>query len=397
MLKLKGKQKLQAAVLLLLMTIIAYASATGPEARYTGAPGDINSCVECHDSFHEANVGPGSVRIEGGPISSAPYQPGQQYTLNVTVQQTGRQRYGFQLTAVDLNGNKAGTLASINPDTQLHPDTGFGGRQYIEHSQIGAFPTGSSSRTWQVRWTAPSTDAGTVNFYVAGNGANGDGTNQGDYIYTNSASADSPTSNVTLSLQSRPDGQTLAPGSKLTINWNATGASNIDNIEVRYSTNNGADNFPFANQIFFTTDPTVSSVEWIVPNIQTSQAIIRVRIGKKSGSAVEVKSGVFTISGSDGGSFVPKILNASVNGKKLFVTGENFMDGAEIYMCADCSSPATDGKKAKKVSNDSDLPTTMLVSKKAGKDIDRGSVMRLQVKNPDGAVSEPFEFLRPLE
>ena len=396
MLKVQGKQKLQAIILILLTAAVVYAKVTGPEAGYTSAPGDINSCVACHDTFHEANVGPGSVRVEGGPVNGV-YQPGQQYTLNVTVQQTGRQRYGFQLTAIDLNGGKAGTLASISPDTQVNPDAGVGGRQYIEHMELGTFPIVPGSRTWQVRWTAPSTDVGTVRFFVAGNGANGDGTNQGDYIYTNSASADSPSSNVTLSLQSRPDGQTLSPGSKFVINWGATGASNIDNIEVRYSTNNGADNFPFANQIFFTTDPTVTSVEWTVPNVQTSQAVIRVRVGKKSGSAVEVKSGVFTISGSGGGSPAPKILNAAVSGKKLIVTGENFMDGAAIYMCSGCSTPATEGDKAKKVSNDSDLPTSMLVSKKAGKQIDRGSTVKLQVKNSDGTLSDPSEFSRPLE
>ena len=386
---------MQAVILVLLASVVVYAKITGPEASYTGAPGDINSCVACHDTFHEANVGPGSVRVEGGPINDV-YQPGQQYTLNVTVQQAGRQRFGFQLTAVDLNGRKAGTLASISADTQVNSETGVGGRQYIEHLELGTFPTIPGSRTWQVRWIAPSSDVGTVRFYVAGNGANGDGTNQGDYIYTNSASADSPASNVTLSLQSNPDGQTLAPGSKYTIAWNASGASNIDNIEVRFSTNNGADNFPFANQIFFTTDPAVSSTEWTVPNVQTSQAVIRVKIGKRSGSAVEVKSGLFTISGSGGGSPVPKILNASVSGKKLIVIGENFAEGADIYLCDDCATPASDGRKAKKVSNDSDLPTTMLVSKKTGKDIDRGSTIKLQVKNPDGGLSEPFSFTRPL-
>src|SRR5215211_1118363 len=136
MLRLKGKQQFQAIILILLAAVVAYAKITGPEAMYTGAPGDIGSCVACHDTFHEANVGPGSVRVEGGPINDV-YQPGQQYTLNVTVQQTGRQRYGFQLTAVDLNGNKAGTLGSISPDTQVNPDAGVGGRQYIEHMEMG--------------------------------------------------------------------------------------------------------------------------------------------------------------------------------------------------------------------------------------------------------------------
>lgn len=393
MLKLKGKQRLQAALLILMATAVVYARVTGPEPGYTGAPRDIGNCTACHDHPGQPDVGAGSVRIDGVPSI---YQPGQVYPLNVTVQQGGRQRFGFQLTAIDGGDRQAGTLQSPTSDSQVIAETGFGERQYIEHTQIGTI--GQGNRTWQIRWTAPSSDVGTVRFFVAGNAADGDGTNQGnDFIYLSSASSDSPTSFVSVSLQSRPDGQTLSPGSKYTISWTATGASNIDNIEVRYSANNGADNFPFANQIFFTTDPSVTSVDWTVPNLQTSQAVVRVKIGKKSGSAVEVKSGLFTISGSGGGAPAPKILNASVSGKKLYVTGENFADGASIYMCSDCSTPATDGKKAKKVSNDSDLPTTLLVSKKAGKDIERGSAMNLQVKNPDGTLSEPFLFTRPLE
>src|SRR4029453_17658900 len=52
-----------------------------------------------------------------------------------------------------------------------------------EHSSAKA---GSGSATFTVNWTAPaSASAGTVRFNVAGNAANGDFTNQGDFIYTN--------------------------------------------------------------------------------------------------------------------------------------------------------------------------------------------------------------------
>ena len=51
---------------------------------------------------------------------------------------------------------------------------------YIKHTLAG---TGNSS--WKVQWTAPSKAvAGPVTFYAAGNDANGDGSNQGDTIYT---------------------------------------------------------------------------------------------------------------------------------------------------------------------------------------------------------------------
>ncbi|HVG18712.1 MAG TPA: Reeler domain-containing protein [Blastocatellia bacterium] len=90
----------------------------------------------------------------------------------------------------------------------------------------------------------------------------------------------------------------------------------------------------------------------------------------------------------------PKILSASISGKKLFVMGENFGEGATLYMCDSCESPASDGDKVKKVSNDSDNADTVLIAKKAGKSIERGQTVRLQVKNPDGTLSDPFSFTR---
>lgn len=90
----------------------------------------------------------------------------------------------------------------------------------------------------------------------------------------------------------------------------------------------------------------------------------------------------------------PKILSANVSGKKLILMGENFGDGASLYMCDSCENPASDGKKVKKVSNDSEHTDTMLVAKKAGKDIGRGQTVSLQVKNPDGTLSDPFSFTR---
>lgn len=367
--------------MILFAAAVAYAKITGPDAGYTNAPGDLGNCTACHDTFHDPNVGPGSVRVNNVP---AVYNPGQQYTLSVTVQQNSRQRFGFQLTSMDQNGNRAGSLESLSSDTLINPETGGGGRQYVEHSEIGTFPNGANSRTWQVRWTAPSTDMGTVRFWFAGNAANGDGTNQNDYIYTSSATSDSPTSVVTISLQSQPAGIVLAAGSHYTINWATTGPSNIDNIELRYSTDDGA-TFPISNVIVFTTNPEVTSYDWTVPNTPTTHAVIRVLVGKKSGDAVQTLSGVFTITG-DGTATLPKISSASVNGKKLFVFGESFQMGAVVQL---------DGNEQATL-NDDDF-SHMLRCKKAGKKIAPGSTVTLTVKNPDGTVSAPFNFTRALE
>ena len=188
---------------------------------------------------------------------------------------------------------------------------------------------------------------------------------------------------MTLGLVSPPDGQTLAGGSHFTINWATTGPSNIDNIEVRYSTDDGA-TFPIGNQIFFTANPSINSTDWIVPNTPTTLARIRVSVGTKAGTGIQRVSGRFTISA---GSQVvlPEISGASVNGKKLFVSGLNFGFGCTLMM---------DGAKQKTVNDDAN-PTTLLVAKKSGKLIDHGQTVSLQVKNPDGSLSNSFSFMRP--
>ena len=77
----------------------------------------------------------------------------------------------------------------------------------------------------------------------------------------------------------------------------------------------------------------------------------------------------------------PRITGVSVRGKKLFVIGRLFVGGAELFV---------NGKKARKVSNDFESPTTQLVAKKSGKTVKSGDI--LVVKNPDGLLSNEFTY-----
>jgi hypothetical protein len=378
--RLQRKQKLQSIVLILLIVAIAYANSTGPEARHTGAPGDIGSCVQCHDTFEVANVGPGSVRIDNLPTV---YTPGQAYTLRVVVQQAARPRFGFQLTSINMDGDRAGTLTPLGADTQINAVTGTGDRQYIQHTETGTSPTVSGSRTWQVGWVAPSTDIGTVRFYVAGNAANNDGTNQNDYIYTNTALSESATTTVNVSFSSLPDGQTLAAGSRYTIDWSATNTSNVSSYEVRYSTDDGA-TFPIMNLIFTTTDPNVTSFDWTVPNNPTSQARIRVQAATRSGAAVEIRSGRFSITG-DGQPSLPTISSIEIIGKHLYVNGDNFKEGAKVEL----------NSSDIKTNNEEDF-SHRLRCKKAGKTIARGQTVSIRVRNPGDIRSDLIFWTRPL-
>jgi len=83
----------------------------------------------------------------------------------------------------------------------------------------------------------------------------------------------------------------------------------------------------------------------------------------------------------------PTITGAAVNKKQLLVMGENFDFEAQLSM---------DGAKQKKTFNDDLTPNTLLVARKSGKQISPGQTVVLQVRNPDGTLSNEFSFTRPL-
>jgi uncharacterized delta-60 repeat protein len=82
---------------------------------------------------------------------------------------------------------------------------------------------------------------------------------------------------------------------------------------------------------------------------------------------------------------IPQILNASIKGKKLIVSGLNFDAGAVVLL---------NGAK-QKTANDEASPTNVLIAKKAAKKIDPRQAVRLQVRNSDGTLSGEFHFIRP--
>jgi len=82
-----------------------------------------------------------------------------------------------------------------------------------------------------------------------------------------------------------------------------------------------------------------------------------------------------------------RITTASVSGKQLIVNGEGFSEGAKIVL---------NGEVQKKTANDEQNPTTTLIARKAGKLIPGGQTVTLQVRNPDGSLSNEFTFTRAI-
>jgi len=180
------------------------ASAAGPSPSHTGAAGEAN-CTACHSDF-PVNSGTGSVTITGVPVN---YRPGQQYQITVRTSQVGATIYGFQMTAIDSLGRKAGNfVVPQQTPARLQIDKGFvdgNFRQYIEHTVDGIIPQQFDFNTWTFTWTAPSASVGKINFHAAGNAANSDGGTGGDYIYTTSQTSLSGTANANFDGDGKTD------------------------------------------------------------------------------------------------------------------------------------------------------------------------------------------------
>ncbi len=166
----------------------AAAASSGPSPSYTGAPSESN-CTACHSTFL-VNTGSGNVVVSGLPRN---YLPGAAIPVRVTVNDASGVLFGFQMTAVENDGDRAGTFAVPPPAPVpiMQIVNGFVGdqnRQYIEHTIQGITPTQAGTKSWDFTWTAPPRRVGKINLFAAGNAANSDSSSDNDQIYTTSGS-----------------------------------------------------------------------------------------------------------------------------------------------------------------------------------------------------------------
>ncbi len=183
---------LRQAAILSLGCGVMHAYSSGPDPRYTGAPGDNSSaCTACH-SGKAINSGSGSVKILMPNGNS--YIPGVAQHIAVQVSDSQQHRWGFQMTARLKSDQANGQAGDFNPSdgfTQVvcdnfnpKPCPSSGMVQFIEHTLAGGRSGVGGGVTFEFDWTPPAADSGAIVFYVAANAANGDGSSNGDHIYT---------------------------------------------------------------------------------------------------------------------------------------------------------------------------------------------------------------------
>ena len=147
-----------------------------PPDEKTGAPNE-GTCADCHIG-NALNVAGGLLVLKTPEI----YEPGEVYSIIVDLSRTGQSVWGFEMTALDANGDRVG---SFTADTAANTEVAeTADRQYIKHTTAGTARGTNNAHSWEFKWTAPDADIGPVHFYAAGNAGNGDFGVTGDYIYT---------------------------------------------------------------------------------------------------------------------------------------------------------------------------------------------------------------------
>ncbi len=146
----------------------------------TNAPKEQN-CTVCHNTFG-FNSGDGLISVERLPRE---YMPGETYMAEVIMRDPNAARWGFQLTVLDNDGQRVGTLRVLDPVITEMDRTNIAGqaREYISSTLAGSFSDQRNSVSWRFEWTAPDRNVGGVNFYVTGVAANLDGKVTGDRVY----------------------------------------------------------------------------------------------------------------------------------------------------------------------------------------------------------------------
>lgn len=181
-----------------LLPAIASGFSSGPPNGFCGDPPGFSNCTVCHTSF-PVNSGAGSLSVAGLPET---YTFGELYALTVSIEDPdpARMRWGFELTVItESTGLQAGVLANTSANTQVSAGAGTA-RDYIKHTSAGTFMGQPDGASWNIQWTAPTEDVGAVHFYFASNAANGNSTNQGDYIYTGNILVPAPAADADLPL-----------------------------------------------------------------------------------------------------------------------------------------------------------------------------------------------------
>ena len=190
-------------VLVLLVVTDVFSDSNGPSGGYTGAPSEGN-CTTCHATYSLQTSGAkyDKIKLESNFTGNG-YLPDSTYTIKISYKETGKTRYGFQLTALDVATNSAaGTFSTTDTRTQTGTVTvASKTRYFIEHTKTGTATVATDSTAWFIKWKAPNKQVGKIRFYINFNVADGNNNDNNDYIYKKSWDLDPSTLLPTASIK----------------------------------------------------------------------------------------------------------------------------------------------------------------------------------------------------
>ncbi len=175
-------------------------NASGPGAGYTNAPSE-NNCTGCHTgSLQTSGTKWGNIQLTDNFTGSG-YIPDSTYTLKLKYKETGKSKWGYQITALDGTGTPAGTFSTPDTRSQVYSASVSGKtRSYLGHT--GSGNSSNDTIEYKITWKAPSSNVGPITYYVTLNQADGGGGTSSDVIYaktfTASASSLLPTAKVKI-------------------------------------------------------------------------------------------------------------------------------------------------------------------------------------------------------
>lgn len=165
----------------------------GPGWSYTHAPvtGTTreSNCTGCHGSFSLQTSGSNHNRISlRNNFTGNGYIPDSTYTLVLGYRETGKSKFGFQMTCLEETSySPAGTFT--NGDSRSQTGTAVvnnATRYYIGHTSSGTASVVSDSTSWRIQWKAPNRNVGRVVFWVVLNVTDGGSGTNNDYVYSKS-------------------------------------------------------------------------------------------------------------------------------------------------------------------------------------------------------------------
>ena len=183
------------AVAIFFYPITSNSNASGSPGGKTGSPTDGSSCTGCH------YAGVGTEATITTNIPSSGYIPNQVYTVTANINQSGINKFGFEITAEEANFGSAKTgifLVTNNAETKPTNSS-----TAITHTAGGN--SGSDSKSWSMNWEAPNTGTGDVTFYGSFIAANGDGNNIGDNYHSATLTINEGVVNSTINLLKESD------------------------------------------------------------------------------------------------------------------------------------------------------------------------------------------------